>query len=123
MQMLDTLKSWARGLIREVTALYLAGRDRRTPWAAKAVALIVVAYALSPIDLIPDFIPVIGYLDELLLLPLGLALAVRLIPADLMAEFRARAAELERPPFSKAGAVLVVVIWVLAVLGVASLLL
>ena len=72
------MKSWARTIKRDVHALYLAARDPRTPWYAKALALGIAAYALSPIDLIPDFIPVVGYLDEIILLPLAIMLAVRL---------------------------------------------
>lgn len=85
----------ARRLRGEVAALYYAVRDPRTPWAARAAAAAVVAYALSPIDLIPDFIPVLGYLDDLLLVPLGVALAVRLIPPAVMAEARVKAQQLE----------------------------
>lgn len=109
--MLGRIKQWARAIVRDVTALWLAARDPRVPWLAKAVAAIVAAYALSPIDLIPDFIPVIGYLDDLVLVPLGILLAVRLIPADLMAEFRA-AAQGGARPVSRAGAVVIVAIWV-----------
>ena len=108
--MLDRIKQWARAIVRDVTALWLAARDPRVPWLAKAVAACVAAYALSPIDLIPDFIPVIGYLDDLVLVPLGILLAVRLIPPDLMAEFRA-AAQDQRKPVSRAGAVVIVAIW------------
>ena len=112
--MIERLKAWAGRIKRDVLALWLAARDRRTPWAAKAVAAGVVAYALSPIDLIPDFIPVLGLLDDAVLLPLGILLAVRLIPGALMAEFRA-AAEGVRRPLSRAGAVLVVGLWLAAV--------
>ena len=108
--MLDRIRQWARAIVRDVTALWLAARDPRVPWLAKAVAACVAAYALSPIDLIPDFIPVIGYLDDLLLVPLGILLAVRLIPPDLMAEFRA-AASGQRKPVSQAGAMVIVAIW------------
>ena len=112
--MIERLKAWAGRIKRDVLALWLAARDRRTPWAAKAVAAGVVAYALSPIDLIPDFIPVLGLLDDAVLLPLGILLAVRLVPKALMAEFRA-AAEGVRRPLSRAGAVLVVGLWLAAV--------
>ena len=84
-------KTWARGIKRDVVALYFAARDPLVPWYAKAVAAAVAAYALSPIDLIPDFIPILGYLDELIVLPLGIMLAVTLIPPDIMAEHRASA--------------------------------
>jgi uncharacterized membrane protein YkvA (DUF1232 family) len=111
--MLDRLKRWARAIKTDVVALWLAARDPRTPWHAKAVAACVAAYALSPIDLIPDFIPVLGYLDDLLIVPAGILLAVRLIPADLMAEFRAEARRRERPG-SRGGAVAIVAIWILS---------
>jgi uncharacterized membrane protein YkvA (DUF1232 family) len=109
--MLSGLGSWARTLKREVVALWLAARDRRTPWHAKTVAGAVAAYALSPIDLIPDFIPVLGYLDDLLIVPLGIALAIRLVPAALMAEFRAEAARRQARPTSRAGLLLILLIW------------
>ena len=108
--MLDGIRLWARGIVRDVAALWLAARDPRVPWVAKAVAACVAAYALSPIDLIPDFIPVIGYLDDLILVPLGILLAVRLVPADLMAEFRSTA--MGRPPVSRAGAAVIVGLWI-----------
>lgn len=111
---LARLRRWARALKRDVHAVYLAARDPRTPWFAKALALGVAAYALSPIDLIPDFIPVLGYLDEVILLPLAILLVVRLIPPELMAEHRAAAAAAERRPVSRAGAAAVVVIWLAA---------
>ena len=90
---LEALRSRARGLKRDTYALYLAARDPRVPWYTKALALGVVGYALSPIDLIPDFIPIIGYLDDLILVPLGLALVLRLTPEHVLAEARARAQE------------------------------
>lgn len=96
-------KSWARTIKRDVVALWLAARDRRVPWYAKAAAGAVAAYALSPIDLIPDFIPVLGYLDDLVIVPLGIVFAVRLIPSDLMAELRKQAAERETRPISRTG--------------------
>ena len=89
---LAALKHWSAVLKRDVAAILGAARDPRTPWYAKALALAVAAYALSPIDLIPDFIPVLGLLDDLIIVPLGIALALRLIPADVMAEHRARTA-------------------------------
>ena len=85
---LHQLQRWARSLKRDTVALYLAARDPRVPWYAKVVAACVAAYALSPIDLIPDFIPVIGYLDDVILVPLGIALAIRLIPPALLEEHR-----------------------------------
>ena len=88
---MDKWKHWARAIRRDAHALYLAARDPRVPWYAKAVAIAVAAYALSPIDLIPDFIPVLGYLDDLIIVPLGIALVVRMIPPPIMAEHRATA--------------------------------
>lgn len=113
MSVLDTLKERARRLKRDLYALYLAARDPRTPWAAKALAAVVVGYAFSPIDLIPDFIPVLGYLDDLVLLPLGIALVLRLVPGDVMDECRARAEAAPDRPRSRAAAVVVVLVWVL----------
>ena len=104
------LKVWAGALKRDVVAWWLAARDRRTPLAAKLVAGAVAAYALSPIDLIPDFIPVLGYLDDLLLVPAGIWLAVRLIPAGLLEEFRTAAAARPRPT-SLVGAIAIGVLW------------
>lgn len=121
MSVLGALAARARRLKRELFALYLAARDARTPWAARLLLAAVLAYALSPIDLIPDFIPVLGYLDDLILVPLGLMLAVRLVPPQVLRECRAEAArrEQERPPPSRAGALLVVCSWLLcaALLG------
>jgi uncharacterized membrane protein YkvA (DUF1232 family) len=90
--MLENLKSRAVALKKEVFAIYLAARDPRTPWYAKVLILFVVAHTFSPIDLIPDFIPVLGYLDDLIVTPLGLALAIRLIPPEVLAEARETAA-------------------------------
>lgn len=98
---------------RDIHALSFAARDRRVPWYAKVAAIGVAAYALSPIDLIPDFIPVVGYLDDVVLVPAGILLAVKLIPPDLMSEFRARAASaaIERP-LGVTGAIVVIAGWV-----------
>src|SRR3982751_6755084 len=109
--MLSRIKSWASGLKRDAHAIYLASRDPRVPWHAKVLAIAVAAYALSPIDLIPDFIPVLGYLDDLIIVPLGLLLVIRLVPSDLMAEFRAEAARREGEPRSIVAAAIIVVIW------------
>ncbi len=110
--MLQRLRDWARGIKRDVHALYLSARDPRVPWYAKAVALAVAAYALSPIDLIPDFIPVIGYLDDLIIVPLGILLAVRLIPAEILAEHRFAASEAAERPASRTAAMVIVAIWI-----------
>ncbi|MCB2048493.1 MAG: DUF1232 domain-containing protein [Novosphingobium sp.] len=107
------LKDWARQVRRDVVALWLAVRDPRVPWYAKAIAAMVAAYALSPIDLIPDFIPVLGYLDDLLIVPLGIIIAVRMIPQAVMQDLREQARDRDRPT-SRAGLVLVLVIWLVA---------
>ncbi|MGX5736419.1 YkvA family protein [Bosea thiooxidans] len=117
--LLERAKQWARGLKRDAVALWIAGRDRRTPWHAKAVAAAVAAYALSPIDLIPDVIPILGYLDDLLIVPLGIALATRLIPAGLMAEFMEEAARRQTRPRSLIAAAAIVVIWLASIGAVA----
>jgi len=114
-----TLRDRARRLKAETLALYLAARDRRTPWYARLLVAAVVAYALSPIDLIPDFVPILGYLDDVILIPLGIALALRLIPAEVMAEARERArVELEgNRPRSRVAAAVIVGIWAVALAG------
>ncbi|MDO9108009.1 MAG: DUF1232 domain-containing protein [Coriobacteriia bacterium] len=113
--MIQRLKRTARRLKRDTFALYLAARHRDTPWYAKAVAAGVAAYALSPIDLIPDFIPVLGYLDDLLLLPVGIALSIRLIPDHVLEECRARADEVfaDGRPVSRAAAAAILSLWIL----------
>jgi uncharacterized membrane protein YkvA (DUF1232 family) len=110
-----------RALRRDVVAIALAVRDPRVPWYAKAVGVCVVAYALSPIDLIPDFVPVLGLLDDLVLVPLGLLLVVRLIPADILVEHRAVASALAERPVSRTGAAAIIAIWVLAAAVLAAL--
>ncbi len=114
--MLNRLRARAKALKRETTVLVLAYQDARTPWYARLVVALVVAYLFSPIDLIPDFIPVLGYLDDLLLVPLGITLALRLIPPQVMAAARARAGE-QTEKRSLGGylvAGLIVVVWGLA---------
>ena len=117
--MAGKLKEWARTIKRDVHAIYLAARDPRVPWYAKALALCVAGYALSPIDLIPDFIPVIGYLDDLVIVPLGILAVVKLIPPDIMAEHRATAAIASERPISRVAAVVIVLLWIgsMALLG------
>lgn len=114
----------AAQLQRETYALFLAYRDPRVPWYARLWAACVVAYALSPIDLIPDFIPVLGYLDDLILVPLGIALALRMIPPEVMADSRARAQQAlaEKQPESRIAAAVIVAIWLL-ILGLTIFLL
>jgi uncharacterized membrane protein YkvA (DUF1232 family) len=106
----DRLRSAARRMKQELGALAGAMRDPRTPWFARALASVVLAYAASPIDLIPDFIPVLGLLDDLILVPLGIWLVLRLVPADVMAEHRARAAILD-PRLARSGLAIMVAIW------------
>ena len=113
-------KQWAEKLTRETFTLYFACRDPRTPWYAKALAACVVAYAFSPIDLIPDPIPILGHLDDLVLVPLGVALVCRLVPREVMADCRERARtfmDCKKPKY-RVAAVAVVLIWLaLAVAG------
>ena len=110
--MLDHLKSWAKTMKRDVLALYLAGRDPRVPWYVKLLAAATAAYALSPIDLIPDFIPIIGYLDDIIILPTAIWLTVRLIPQEILAELRNEASlRLAQCPRSALAAGVIVTIW------------
>jgi uncharacterized membrane protein YkvA (DUF1232 family) len=110
------LRQWARRIKRDVTALYLAATDPRVPWYAKAVAMAVAAYAVSPIDLIPDFVPVLGYLDDIVIVPLGILLAVKLVPPGLMAEFREAAGQTgAQRAVSRWGAVIIVALWLIGI--------
>ncbi|MFN4327098.1 MAG: DUF1232 domain-containing protein [Azonexus sp.] len=118
-----SLRCWARQLKQHTLTVYFAARDPRTPWLVRLLALLVAAYALSPIDLIPDFIPLIGYLDDLLLLPLGIALVVRLTPPEVMAAARDRAAQATERPVSRAAAVFIVTFWLIVAAGTANWLL
>lgn len=104
------LRQWARDIKRDVVALWLAARDPRVPCYAKALAVTVAGYALSPIDLIPDFIPILGYLDDLLIVPLGILAAIKLIPDHVMADLRALAVE-QNKPVSIGGLIAVLSIW------------
>ena len=110
------LKNWAATLKREVIALWFVCRDPRTPWYVRALTMLIVAYALSPIDLIPDFIPLLGYLDELILLPVGIYLVLKLVPADALADARAKAQswlESRQPkPRNWIAAAAIVLVWV-----------
>ena len=112
--MLQRLKDWALALKRDVQAIYLASRDPRVPWYSKVLAIAVAAYALSPIDLIPDFVPVLGYLDDLIIVPVGVALVVRLIPPEVMDEYRILATASQSTPVSRAGATVIVLVWIVA---------
>ena len=108
------LSRWARRLLRDVHAVYLAAYDPRVPWYAKFLAAAVAGYALSPIDLIPDFIPVLGYADDLIIVPLGIWLAVSLIPQEVMAEYRIKADEAGQRPRSTIAAIAIVAIWIVS---------
>ena len=112
---------WAKSIKRDAITLWLAAGGPRTPWYAKVLAGFVAAYALSPIDLIPDFIPVLGYLDDLLILPLGIMLAVALIPSPLMDEFQVKANEISERPVSRTAAAVIVIIWVVSGAGLLAL--
>lgn len=109
--MLPLLRRWARGLKAQVLVVHFAARDPRMPWSARMIALLVAAYALSPIDLIPDFIPVLGLLDDLVIVPLGVALVVRLTPPAVLDAARARAAAAGQRPTGRGMAVAIIVLW------------
>jgi uncharacterized membrane protein YkvA (DUF1232 family) len=116
---IERLESWAHRLKVEVYALYLAYRDPRVPWYARVFAAVVVGYAFSPIDLIPDVVPVLGYLDDLILVPLGVALAIKMIPPHVLAECRQKARDSKDRPVNRVAAVVVVAVWIaLAALAV-----
>ena len=119
MALLTKAKDWSRRIKRDVVAVYFAARNPRAPLLARCVAVVVAAYALSPIDLIPDFIPVLGYLDDLLLVPLGLVLVIRLLPPEVLAASRAEANALLARPRSYVAAGLMVCIWLLCGAGLA----
>lgn len=108
------LKTWARKLSLDGHAISLAARDPRVPWHVKMLAIAVAGYVLSPIDLIPDFIPVVGYLDDLIILPLGIWLVITLIPDDVMAECRDKAAAAANRPVSRAGMIAIIGVWIVA---------
>jgi uncharacterized membrane protein YkvA (DUF1232 family) len=113
MAFLAELKQRAQYLKAETFALFLAARDPRTPWYAKLLAAGIVAYVFSPIDLIPDFVPILGYLDDLILIPLGIALAIKLVPHQVLSECRARAQETIQngKPVSRIAGAVIVLIW------------
>jgi uncharacterized membrane protein YkvA (DUF1232 family) len=116
---IERLESWARRLKVEVYALYLTYRDPRVPWYARVFAAVVVGYAFSPIDLIPDPVPVLGYLDDLILIPLGVALAIKMIPPPVLAECREKARKKADWPVNRVAAAVVVAVWIaLAALAV-----
>jgi uncharacterized membrane protein YkvA (DUF1232 family) len=109
---LDALKNSARALKRQAFAVYFAARDPRTPRLVRWLALGIAAYAFSPIDLIPDFIPVLGYLDDLILIPLGIALVVKLVPHEVMQSARAQAAAAAERPTSRVAAAVIAIVWI-----------
>ena len=106
----ERLKAWAQEIKIDVIALWLAARDSRVPTLAKVVAAVVAAYALSPVDLIPDFVPILGYLDDLVIVPLGIVLAVKLIPEQVMQDLRAKARGQQKPT-STAGLAGILILW------------
>jgi len=116
MRLPDRARIQARRLKRDAYALYFVARDSRTPWYARALAAAVVTYALSPLDLIPDFIPVFGYLDDFVIVPLGVALVLRVMPPEVLAECRQRAEVAAQRPINRVGAALMIIAW----LGVAT---
>jgi uncharacterized membrane protein YkvA (DUF1232 family) len=113
--MADRLKQWARVIKRDVHAIYLASCDPRVPWYAKALAICVAGYALSPIDLIPDFIPVLGYVDDVILVPLGILAVVKMIPPEVMAEHRELAVAAQERPVSLTAGIVIGCIWVASI--------
>jgi uncharacterized membrane protein YkvA (DUF1232 family) len=119
MSRIAQVKDWARRVKRDAVAVYFAARDPRTPMLARCIALAVAAYALSPIDLIPDFIPVLGYLDDLLIVPLGLLLVIRLLPPQVLVESREKANALLSRPSSYLAAAFMVGVWLLCIIGFA----
>lgn len=110
----EGLRKWARTIKRDVHALYLCSRDPRVPWYAKALAIAVAGYALSPIDLIPDFIPVLGYLDDVIILPLGILLAVRLIPPDVLSDKREATSRAQARPVNRNAAIAIIFVWAIS---------
>ena len=117
MKVLARLQEAARQIKHDAMTVYFAARDPRTPFSVRLLALAIAAYALSPIDLIPDFIPVLGHLDDVVLLPLGIVLVIKLTPATVIEESRARAKEASTKPTSNVAAVVIVAIWVGCAVG------
>lgn len=113
-RLISNTKQRARAIKRDVHAVWLAARDPRTPWFVKALALVAAAYAVSPIDLIPDFIPVLGYVDDIIIVPLGIMLVVKLIPPEVMNKHRRAAANATEHPVSRMAAGVFITIWILS---------
>lgn len=109
---ISNAKQWVRTIKRDIHAVWLAARDPRTPWLAKVLAVVVAAYAVSPIDLIPDFIPLLGYVDDIIIVPLGILLVVKLIPPEVMNEHRETADEASERPVSRIAAGVFIAIWI-----------
>jgi len=119
--MIQRIRKWARLARRDVYAVYRAARDPRVPWYAKVLAFCVAGYALSPIDLIPDFVPVLGYMDDLIIVPLGILIVLKLIPPEIIAEHRASAAAAQGRPVSHTAAIVIVVVWAASIVVAAWL--
>ena len=117
MKPLVALQLWARAIKRDIIALWLATKDPRVPLYAKLAAGFVAAYALSPIDLIPDFIPILGYLDDLILVPLGIIVVVRLMPREVIADLRQQATLIADRPSNKVAAIIIIAIWISALMA------
>ena len=119
MALLASARDWARRIKRDILTVYFAARDPRTPWWVRGLAFMVAAYALSPIDLIPDFVPVFGYLDDLVIVPVGLMLVIRFLPSDVIESSRAKAAAVSERPYSRTASVVIIFVWLLcaSVLG------
>jgi uncharacterized membrane protein YkvA (DUF1232 family) len=109
--MIQQARHWARLVKRDVHAIYRAAHDPRVPWYAKALAFCVAGYALSPIDLIPDFVPILGYMDDVVIVPFGILIVIKLIPPEIMEEHRALAAAVQDRPVSHAPAIVIVILW------------
>ncbi|HDC4321951.1 DUF1232 domain-containing protein [Aeromonas hydrophila] len=116
------LRLWAKSVKVDIYAIWLAGRDPRTPFLVKIFAMIIAAYAVSPIDLIPDFIPVLGYLDDIIIIPLGIILIIKLIPTDVMEEHRENAKKMIARPVSKVAPAIFIVIWITCIVFFINLL-
>jgi len=119
--MFERARQWARLVKRDVHAIYRVARDPRVPWYAKALALCVAGYALSPIDLIPDFVPVLGYMDDVIIVPLGILIVIKLIPPEIMAEHRALAAAAQGRPVSPTAGAVIAIVWAASIVLVAWL--
>jgi uncharacterized membrane protein YkvA (DUF1232 family) len=117
--MFERARQWARLVKRDVHAIYRVARDPRVPWYAKALAFCVAGYALSPIDLIPDFVPILGYMDDVIIVPLGILIVVKLIPPEIMAEHRALAAAAQDRPMSPTAGIVIAIAWA-ASIGLAA---